>query len=74
MKKNKFELRDRIKITEEAAEIICSREPDADFDFNQHGTIAGHYTMGRNVMYEVRFDDGKVLNIPQSYLEKIEDN
>lgn len=71
--KSNFEYEDVVKITEEAAEIMYSHEPNTDFDFNQHGIIIGRYTIGRNVIYRVRFADNRVLNLPQSYIEKIEE-
>lgn len=70
--KYKFELRDTVKITDEAAELICSRESDVDFDFNQQGRIISCFTIGRSVMYEVKFSN-TILQLPQNYLEKVEE-
>ena len=72
--KSKFEYGDIVKITEEAAEAICAREPDADFDFNQHGKIKDKYKIGKNQMYEVAFEEGRTIALPQSYLEKVEED
>lgn len=69
--KKKFEYGDIVRITEEAAEMICSREPDIDFDFKRTGKIVDMYKLGKHQMYEVEFKDRK-MTIPQSYLEKIE--
>ena len=71
--KSKFVYGERVKITEEAAELICSREADVDFDFNQGGVIKDQSTIGKHKMYEVKFDNGQVFTLPQSYLEKIEE-
>lgn len=71
--KKQFELGNIVKITEEAAETICSREPDADFDFKQTGKIVDEYKLGKHQMYEVQFKERK-LAIPQSYLEKYEES
>lgn len=75
MKKNnyKYDINTDVKITEEAAEIICSREPDVDFDFNQVGVVKSQYMINKTKMYEVKFGN-VMLNLPQSYIEEASEN